>query len=326
LNFPPLFILISLNILFDFLNGMRDSGNFVSTLISTHAMSQRRSLLVTAFAEFCGPLIFGTAVAGAFGRGLVTPGVLSQKVLIAALAGAIIWNFFTLVISIPSSSTHALLGGILGAVIFASGVGVIQVQGLLKILVSLVLSPTLGILGGYIILRLIYFLAQNASPKINQTFNRLQVTSAILLALTYGANDAQKTMAVTTLGLIAAGKLTEFNVPLWVMLLSAGTISAGILFGGQRMVRTLGSKFYRIRPVHGASAQMTSAIVVIFASIFGYPVSSSQVVTSAILGAGSADRINKVRWGVAGQIVEAWFLAVPVCAGLSAGIYWLLSL
>ncbi len=323
---PSFILLITLNIIFDFLNGMRDSGNFVSTVISTHAMSQRRAVVVTAIVELCGPFIFGTAVAASFGRGLIDPEILTNRVLISALIGAILWNLFTLAISIPSSSTHALLGGILGAAIAGSGLPVVQSPGLIKILFSLLVSPALGLIGGYLVTRLVYFLAQNSHPKVNHLFNRIQVASAVMLALTYGANNSQKTMAVTTLGLIAAGQLVDFHVPLWVMLLSSASIATGILFGGQRMVRTLGGKFYRIRPVHGASAQVTSALVISIASILGYPVSSSQVVTSAILGAGAADRVNKVRWSIAGQIVEAWFLASPICALLAAGAYWLLSL
>jgi len=322
----PLVVQISLAIIFDLLNGMRDSGNFVSTLISTHALSQRAALWMAAISQVSGPFIFGVAVANTFGKDLVKPGILTLDILIASLASAILWNLITLIAAIPSSSTHALVGGMCGAAFASAGIDSLEFTGILKILTSLVISPFLGLIVGFLTTRSVYFLAKNATPKINHIFNYGQILTGAILPIAYGANDTQKSMAFITMGLVAAGNLPTFQVPPWVMALSASVTSLGILLGGRRMVRALGSKLYRIRPVHGLSAQLTSVLIVLIASLSGAPLSSTQVVTSAILGAGSAIRLNKVRWGLAGQIANAWFLAIPVCASMAYLIVHLLDL
>ncbi len=281
--------------------------------------------MMSAAAEFCGPLVFGTMVAAAFGKGLVAPEQLTNRVIVSALVAAIIWNLITLWVSIPSSSTHSLVGGIMGAVIAAAGVGALEMGGIVKILLSLFLSPILGTLGGYLITRLLFSITQSATPRVNELFRGLQIPLAAVLAASYGSNDAQKSMAMMTLGLMAAGQLHSFDVPFWVMALSAGATAAGILLSSQRVVHKLGSKFFRLKPIHGTGAQAGAAIVLLGASLLGYPASSSQVITSAILGTGMADRINMVRWSIAAQIVQAWFIAIPVSMGLAAGSYWLLG-
>ena len=317
--------LLALSVVFDFLNGLRDGSNFVATMISTQALSFRKAFGIAAAAEFLGPFIFGVAVARTFGRDIVKPGSITIEVILAALISAIIWNLITWYFSFPSSSTHALLGGMIGAVLVSAGVHAIQTTGIGKILLSLFISPPLGLFFGFLIMKAVLRLTRSASPRINGIFRSSQVLTGVVLAFSYGANDAQKTMGLITLGLVITGWLPDFSIPIWVIALSAGAIALGIFLGGQRMVKTLGGKFYKIRPIEGFSSQLSSVGVILGAGLLGGPVSSSQVVTTSILGAGSARRINKVRWQTAGNIAEAWLLTIPICAGLAAGIYLILS-
>ena len=317
--------MIALAIIFDFLNGIHDSSNIVATMISSRAFSPRVALGVTAVAEFAGPFIFGVAVATTIGHEVVVADTITLNVLLAALVSAIIWNLLTWFLGIPSSSSHALIGGLVGAVAFSAGIEAILVTGIGKVLIALFLSPILGLFLGYIFTRLIFFLARGASPKINSFFRRSQIITAIALALSHGTNDAQKTMGIITLGLVTAGVIPTFEVPVWVIAVSAGAISLGTAFGGWRLIKTLGSKFYKIRPVHGFSSQLTSAFVILGASIVGGPVSTTQVVSSSIMGVGSAERINMVRWGVAKDIMVAWLVTIPATAAFAAGIYWLIE-
>jgi PiT family inorganic phosphate transporter len=228
-------------------------------------------------------------------------------------------------LSLPGSSTHAFLGSILGAVTIGSGWGVIFQGGVMKILISLLVSPLVGLVVGYFLTKAIYYLARYATPAINWTFRRLQIVTEVVLALSYGANDAQKSMAIMTMGLIVTRVLPDFKIPLWVIALSAGSIALGILFGGQRMLRTLGGKFYKIRPIHGFASQFSATLVILGAALLGGPASSSQVITTSILGVGSADRINQVRWITAATILESWLVTIPICALLGAGSYELLG-
>jgi len=317
-------ILISLSVVFGFLNGFHDSSNIVATIIFSRALQPRVALGLTAIAEFCGPFIFGVAVAKTIGEDIVAPGSITTEVIIAALASAILWNLITWFLGIPSSSSHALVGGIIGAVCIGVDYRVIRITGLAKVIIALLTSPVLGFIVGYIFTRLVFFLARNASQKINWFFKRAQVITGIGLALSHGANDAQKTMGIMAMGLVSAGILDHFYVPEWVILLGGVSISLGTALGGWRLIKTLGGRFFKIRPVHGFASQISSAGVILGAALLGGPVSTTQVVSSAILGVGSADRINKVRWGVAGNIVTAWFLTIPFSALLAAGIYWLI--
>jgi inorganic phosphate transporter, PiT family len=312
-----LYILIVLALIFDFLNGIHDSSNIVATIISSRAMSPRRALTITALAEFSGPFLFGVAVAKTIGAGIVAPGTISMEVILIALVSSIVWNLATWFLGIPSSSSHALIGGILGAVGFSVGPQAILLPGLSTILIALFFSPILGLAAGYLFTKLVFLLARNATMRINWFFKKGQWVTGIALALSHGANDAQKTMGVITLGLYTAGYISDFVVPLWVIAASAGAIALGTSLGGWRLIRTLGGRFYRIRPVHGFCAQVTSASVILGAALLGGPVSTTHVVSSAILGAGSAERLNKVRWGVAGNIVVAWLLTIPATALLS---------
>jgi PiT family inorganic phosphate transporter len=316
-------VLVSVALVFNFLNGFHDSSNIVATMISSRALPPRMALGMTAVAEFLAPFIFGVAVAKTIGEDIVTPGTVSIEVIFAALLSAILWNILTWLIGIPSSSSHALIGGIIGAVGVGAGLKAIQMGGLEKVLIALFISPILGFIAGYAFTRLIFFLARGASPRINWFFKRSQIFTAVALAFSHGTNDAQKTMGIIALGLVTTGYLAQFYIPIWVIALSAGAISLGTAFGGWRLIRTLGGKFYKIRPVHGFSTQVTSAAVILGAALLGGPVSTTQVVSSAIMGAGSAERLNKVRWGVAGNIALAWLLTIPSTALVAAGLYWL---
>jgi PiT family inorganic phosphate transporter len=317
-------VLVSVALVFNFLNGFHDSSNIVATMISSRALPPRMALGMTAVAEFLAPFIFGVAVAKTIGEDIVAPGTVSIEVIFAALFSAILWDIITWLIGIPSSSSHALIGGIIGAVGVGAGLKAIQMGGLEKVLIALFISPIIGLLAGYLFTKLVFFLARGASPRINWFFKRSQIFTAVALAFSHGTNDAQKTMGIIALGLVTTGYLAQFYIPTWVIALSASAISLGTAFGGWRLIRTLGGKFYKIRPVHGFSTQVTSASIILSAALLGGPVSTTQVVSSAIMGVGSAERLNKVRWGVAGNIALAWLLTIPSTALFAAGLYWLL--
>lgn len=320
-----LVVMIVLAIIFDFLNGIHDSSNIVATMISSRAFSPRVALGVTAVAEFAGPFIFGVAVATTIGHEVVAAEAITMSVLLAALLSAIIWNLLTWFFGIPSSSSHALIGGMIGAVSVGAGWQAIELRGMQKILIALFTSPVIGLIVGFLFTKIVFFFARAASPKINVFFRRSQIVTAVALALSHGTNDAQKTMGLITLGLLTAGVIPTFEVPVWVIALSAGAISLGTALGGWRLIKTLGGKFYKIRPVHGFSSQVTSALVILLASVVGGPVSTTQVVSSSIMGVGSAERINMVRWGVAKEIMIAWLVTIPATAGMAAGLFWVVE-
>jgi PiT family inorganic phosphate transporter len=311
-------ILIALALVFDFLNGFHDSSNIVATMIFSRAMSGRMALAITAIAHFIGPFLFGTAVATTLGHEVLADTQIKLSVTMSALIASIIWNLVTWWLGLPSSSSHALIGGLIGAAVIESGWEVVKLAGVTKVIIALAISPPLGFAAGFIAMKTILFLARGASPSINKFFKQSQVVTAIALALSHGTNDAQKTMGVITLGLVSAGILTEFHVPFWVIVVSAGAIALGTWTGGWRLIRTIGSKFFKVRPVHGFGTQITSAGVILVAAILGGPVSTTQVVSSAIMGIGSAERLSKVRWGTAEHIIVAWLTTIPVSAILAA--------
>jgi PiT family inorganic phosphate transporter len=323
---PPLIIaVIIIALLFDFLNGIHDSSNIVATMISSRALSPKIALWMTAVANFLGPFIFGVAVAETIGHEVVVSEAIDEQVILAALASAILWNLLTWYLGFPSSSSHALVGGIIGAVIIGAGIKAILVPGLVKILVALFTSPILGLIIGYLVLRLVFLICWNSSPRVNSIFKRSQLLTSLALALSHGTNDAQKTMGIITLALVTGGVLEVFEVPIWVIVICAAMIALGTAVGGWRLIRTLGGKFYRIRPIDGFASQFASAVVILSASLIGGPVSTTQVVSSSIMGVGAAERMNKVRWGVAQEIALAWVLTIPSTALVAAGLYWLLS-
>lgn len=319
-----LIILIVLALSFDFLNGFHDSANLVATMISSRAMQPRGALLMAAVAVFAGPFLFGVAVATTIGNEIAPASALTIQVVMAALLSAIVWNLITWWFGIPSSSSHALIGGLVGAILIGSGPDVINVSGLMKVIFALFFSPIIGFAVGALLLRAMFYLFRNASPRINTAFKYGQMPTAFALALSHGANDAQKTMGVITLGLVVLDFQQQFEVPLWVILISASAMGLGTALGGWRIIHTLGGKFYRIRPLHSLTSQLSSAIVILGASLLGGPVSTTQVVSSSIIGVGAAHRFSQVRWGVTRDILMAWLLTIPVSGFLAAIIYLLI--
>lgn len=321
---PLLITVIVLALAFDFLNGIHDSSNVVATMISSRALPPRVALSMTAVAEFLGPFIFGVAVANTIGNEIVDSEAISLEVLLAALISAILWNLFTWYMGFPSSSSHAMIGGLVGAVLIGAGWTAIKVEGLEKVLIVLFTSPIIGFVFGFIILRLIFLLAWNATPRINGFFKKGQIFTGLSLALSHGANDAQKTMGIITLALLIGGVIDTFIVPQWVIFACASMIALGTSLGGWKLIRTLGGKIFKIRPVDGFSSQLASSTVILGASLIGGPVSTTQVVSSSIMGVGAGERVNKVRWGVAREIATAWLLTIPATALIAAGVYWII--
>lgn len=320
-----LIFLIALALIFDFLNGIHDSSNIVATMISSRAIRPRAALAMTALATLIAPFIFGVAVARTIGQDLIQPGAIQTNVIIAALIAAILWNLATWFFGIPSSSSHALIGGLVGAVMIATGIGAIRLEGLETVLIALFTSPLIGLVGGFLFMKLVIFFAQWTTPRVNTFFKKSQIATALALAFSHGTNDAQKTMGIITLGMLTTGYLSSFAVPFWVIAASAGSIALGTALGGWRLIRTLGARFYKIRPVDGFCAQLTSTVVILGASLFGGPVSTTQVVSSSIMGVGAAHRVGKVRWGVAVDILAAWLVTIPATGLLAAGIYWVIK-
>jgi PiT family inorganic phosphate transporter len=245
-------------------------------------------------------------------------------VLVAALVSAIFWNILTWALGFPSSSSHAIVGGFIGAVVIAAGWRALIMEGISKILIALFISPLIGFVIGLLVLNLVLLFSKNATPRVNVFFKRAQIVTSLILALSHGTNDAQKTMGIVTLALVTAGVLDVFAVPTWVIILCASMIALGTAVGGKKLIKTLGGKFYKIRPVDGFAAQLSSATVILSASLVGGPVSTTQVVSSAIMGVGAAERVNKVRWGVVREIITAWLLTIPATGLLAAGLYWVL--
>jgi PiT family inorganic phosphate transporter len=250
--------------------------------------------------------------------------VLTLQVIMAALIGAIAWNLLTWYFGLPGSSSHALIGGMVGAVIAGAGWTAIKFDGLNIVLIALFTFPLIGFASGFLMTRLIYFLVRGATPRVNELFKRGQWLTALVMAFGQGTNDAQKTMGIISLSLVIGGVLPEFEVPFWVVAVSAAAIAIGTSLGGWRLIRTLGGKFYKIRPLHSFSTQLSSAGVILAASLFGVPVSASQVVSSAIIGVGSAERASKVRWSVAEDIIISWLITIPASGLLAAGVYWVI--
>ena len=315
-----------LAVLFDYINGFHDTANAIATSVSTHALSPRVAIAMSAAANFVGALT-GTAVAKTIGSGLITQQSEGGLVVAAALVGAIVWNLLTWRLGIPSSSSHALIGGLLGASAAAVGFGAWQVGGILgKVILPLGGSPIAGFAVGFGLMVVIFNVFRRAHPKtMNDRFRRLQVLSASYMAFSHGSNDAQKTMGVMTLALVSAGILPEFKVPLWVIILAASAISLGTAAGGWRIIRTMGTKVVRLDPVHGFAAETSAATIILGASALGMPVSTTHVISSAILGVGSSDQFRAVHWGVARNIGIAWVLTLPAAATVAALAYLALS-
>ncbi|MBU2598379.1 MAG: inorganic phosphate transporter [Actinobacteria bacterium] len=320
-----LYVLIILAIIFDLSNGIHDSSNLVATTISSRAMSPKSALFLASIANFVAPFIFGVSVAKTIGEDIVDPKTITLKIILAALLGAIIWNLITWYFGIPSSSSHALVGGFLGSVIIKYGFDMIKTEGIIKILIFLMISPILGLIFGYLFMRIILLLSKGASSKINIFFKKIQIVTTTALSLSHGTNDAQKTMGIITMALVTAKQLQEFIVPGWVIFISALAISLGTFFGGWKLIKTLGGKFYKIRPVHSFAAQLSSSFIILGAALLGGPVSTTHVVSSSILGVGSAERLSKVRWGVVKNIAMTWIITIPFSSLIAAGLYYIIN-
>jgi PiT family inorganic phosphate transporter len=323
---PVLLVVLGLAIAFDYINGFHDTANAIATSVSTRALTPGWAIAMSAVANFTGALI-GTEVAKTIGSGLIDTNVESQSVIAAALVGAIAWNLLTWRLGIPSSSSHALIGGLLGAALISAGIGSWQMDGVLnKVLIPLVASPLIGFVIGLLLMGLIFNVFRRAHPgRLNAGFRRLQVLSAAYMAFSHGSNDAQKTMGIMTLALVTAGVQTTFEPPLWVILTAATAISLGTAGGGWRIIKTMGTKVVKLDPVHGFAAETTAATVIFGATHFGMPVSTTHVISSAIMGVGSSDRLKTVRWGVARSIVMAWILTLPASGATAALAYLILS-
>ena len=320
-------IVVVVALVFDFVNGFHDAANSIATVVSTRVLSPRNAVIWAAFFNFIAFLVFSTHVANTIGTGVVDPKVIDSTVVFAALFGAIAWDLITWWFGIPSSSSHALIGGLAGAAIAKSGVGVLDAAGLTKIGVSIVLSPLFGLMLGFGLMVAVFWIFHRSTPsRIDGWFRRGQLLSAALYSLGHGGNDAQKTMGIIAVLLYANGYLGEqFHVPLWVVLACHAAMGLGTLSGGWRIVRTMGLRITKLKPVGGFCAETGGAITLFLATSLGVPVSTTHTITGAIVGVGSVTSASAVRWGVAGRIVWAWVLTIPCSAAIAAASWALLA-
>jgi PiT family inorganic phosphate transporter len=320
-----LILVIALAIVFDYINGFHDTANAIATSVATRALSPRVAVLMAAAFNFIGAFA-GTAVAKTIGSGLVDETTTTQTVVMAALIGAIAWNLITWYFGIPSSSSHALIGGLLGATVIAAGVGALKVDGIVnKVLIPMVSSPLIGFLVAFGLMLALYWIFRNARRKpMARIFRRLQVISAGYMAFSHGSNDAQKTMGIITLALFSAGAIETIDVPTWVIVVSATALSLGTAVGGWRIMRTMGHRVVELEPVHGFAAETTAASVLIGTAHLGMPVSTTHVISSAIMGVGSARGPKGVRWGVARRILLAWVITIPATMTMAAASWFVL--
>ena len=321
-----LVLVILLAVAFDFANGFNDAANAIATVVSTRVMSPLAAVTMAAAMNFFGA-ISGTAVAKTVGTGVVDADGITLLSVAGGVAAAALWVLAASRIGMPVSGSHSLIAGVAGAGIAQAGWGVLVGSGIRKILLGLAFSPLLGITGGFIIMLALYWALRRATPVLVTTiFSKLQILTAAAVAFSHGSNDAQKTMGIIALALFVNGRIHSFYIPFWVIVLSASVMAAGTYLGGSRVIRTLGVRIVSMRPVHGFAAESAAASVIEVASRSGIPVSTTHVITSAILGMGSTRRLSAVRWGVAQGIVYAWILTFPVCGLLGAGLYYLLAL
>ena len=328
LAFPLLVALIGVALLFDFLNGLHDAANSIATVVSTRVLSPQVAVVWAAFFNFIAFLFFGLHVAETIGKGIVDVDIITPSVVFGALMGAITWNVVTWLLGIPSSSSHALIGGLLGAGISAGGLGVVESSGVIKTSVAIFLSPTLGMLVAILLVVLTSWLFKPVNAGIaDRSFRRLQLVSAAAYSLGHGANDAQKTMGIIAVLLFSQGMLgSEFYVPFWVVISAQTAMGLGTLMGGWRIVHTMCSKITRLTPHQGFCAETGGAIMLFSATWLGIPVSTTHTITGCIMGVGAARRASAVRWGVAGNIIVAWIITLPASAVIAALFYWLTQL
>src|SRR3954471_22655666 len=319
-----LLLLVALALVFDFLNGFHDAANSIATVVSTGVLRPYQAVIWAAFFNFVAVAIFELKVAATVGKGIITPEFVDAQVIFGALIGAIAWNLITWYYGIPSSSSHALIGGLMGAALAKAGTAPLLAPGILKTVAFIVISPLLGLVLGALIMVGVSWIFFRSSPnRVDKLFRRAQLFSSALYSLGHGSNDAQKTMGIIWMLLIAAGITTPEHLPLWVIISCYTAIALGTLFGGWRIVKTMGQKITKLRPVGGFSAETGGAITLFLASELGIPVSTTHTITGAIIGVGSAQRASAVRWGVAGNIVLAWIITIPAAALISAAAWWL---
>jgi PiT family inorganic phosphate transporter len=318
-----LVLVVLLAIAFDYVNGFHDTANAIATSVATRALAPRYAILMATAFNFIGAFA-GTAVANTIASGLVDDAVVTQVVIAAALIGAIAWNLITWQRGLPSSSSHALIGGLLGATIIAAGTGALNVNGIVnKVLIPMFTSPLLGFFIAFVFIVALYWIFRRSQRKpMARRFRRLQIGSAAFMAFAHGSNDAQKTMGIITLALLTAGVIPTFEVPVWVIIVSATALSLGTAVGGWRIMRTMGQRVAKLEPVHGFAAETTAASILLGTAHFGMPVSTTQVISGAIMGVGSSQGVRHVRWGIARRILIAWVLTLPA-AGILAALAWL---
>ena len=326
--FPIIVGLIAVALLFDFLNGLHDAANSIATIVSTRVLRPQYAVLWAAFFNFIAFFFFGLHVAETVGRGIVAASVVDPAVIFAALTGAIGWNIFTWILGIPSSSSHALIGGLVGAGLAKAGFEAVVLEGVLKTIGAIFLSPAVGFVLALMLVLLVSWVFVRSTPfKVDRTFRVLQFISASLYSLGHGGNDAQKTMGIIAVLLFSQGMLGDsFYVPFWVVISCQLAMALGTLMGGWRIVHTMGSKITRLTPMQGFCAETGGAITLFGATWLGIPVSTTHTITGAIVGVGAARRVSAVRWGLAGNIVIAWFVTLPAAALVSAATYWLVTL
>lgn len=326
------FILIVLTIIialvFDFGNGLNDAANAIATVVATRALPLWGAVLLAAFGNFAGYFIFGVAVAKTVAKDIVDPSIVTAYVILGGLIGSIIWVYFASFKGIPVSASHALIGGFVGAALVKAGVPALKITGIVKVLAFIVIAPILGIIGGFVFFAVIMWIFRRNDPnKINKWFKKLQLISAASYAVNHGANDAQKTMGIIALVLFSAGLLgEEIYIPFWVAITCYTVIGLGTLAGGWKVIKTMGMRLTKLRPVHGFCAESAGSLVLAFCSNFGIPVSTTHVIAGSIAGVGATRRMSAVRWGLARKIVWAWILTIPAAAAVSGFSYFLISL
>ena len=319
-------LVIVLALVFDFINGFHDTANAIATSVSTRALNPNQATIMAACLNFLGAMV-STGVAKTIGGDIVSfPGLVDEKIIIAALIGAIFWNLFTWRIGLPSSSSHALIGGLIGAVLISVGVEGLNFYGIGRILVALIASPAIAFLTGIIIMNIIFRLFENFPPHfLNDKFRKMQVVSAAMIAFSNGSNDAQKSMGIITLALFSGGFISEFEVPTYVKVLCAAAMALGTATGGWRIIKTVGGKIFKLEPPSGFAADLNSSTVVFSATLLNLPVSTTHVVSGSIMGVGTAKRVNAVHWGVAQQMVKAWEITIPITAAIGASAFFLVE-
>ena len=314
-----IFAVIFLALVFDFINGFHDTANAIATSVSTRALQPNHAIIMAAMLNFLGAMV-STGVAKTIGGDIVSSAsVVDEKIIMSALIGAIIWNLLTWWLGIPSSSSHALVGGLIGAVLISIGAEGLNFGGIGKIIVSLIASPCIAIVTGIIIMNILFRMFEKSNPHaVNDKFRKLQVVSAATMAFSHGSNDAQKSMGIITLALFSGGMISEFEVPTYVKILCAMAMAIGTATGGWRIIKTIGGKIFKLESPSGFAADLNSSIVVFGATLLHLPVSTTHVVSGSIMGVGTAKRINAVHWGVAQQMVKAWIMTIPITAAIGA--------